>query len=298
MDVKVFAIIVTFNGMNWVDRCLSSLQESHFVKVIVIDNNSGDGICEHIKTHFPSVDVIKSNVNLGFAKANNIGIRKALEAGAEYIFLLNQDAWVNEGAIEKLVNTFTEGHDIGIVSPIHMNGANTGLDWGFAGYVPEDFVSDSYQGKLKPTYDAEFINAAAWMISRDCIEKVGGFDSSLFVHYGEDRNFNQRRIYHGFKMILRTDCSICHDREFRKGHEEEYRNSIFAQTDVNRRIEYGNILVDIDIDGFIRQNRKSLIKSYIKLKFSQADKLKREISFLETVKESRNRNRKGGPNWL
>ena len=99
--MTIFAIIVTHNGMRWADRCFGSLRTSTLpVSTIVIDNASTDGIADHLESHFPEVELIKSTENLGFAKANNIGILKAYNAGADFVMLLNQDAWIEPNTLE------------------------------------------------------------------------------------------------------------------------------------------------------------------------------------------------------
>ncbi|WP_449399763.1 glycosyltransferase family 2 protein [Chryseobacterium wanjuense] len=82
---KIYFIIVTYNAMKWAERCFTSLRQSSVpVKCIVIDNGSTDGCQDYIKTHFPEVDFIQSESNLGFGKANNIGIEKAYKEGADF----------------------------------------------------------------------------------------------------------------------------------------------------------------------------------------------------------------------
>lgn len=297
---KVFAVVVTFNGLRWLDRCIGSLLSSDVpVSVVVVDNASTDGTPERIAADFPDVHLIRSDINYGFAKANNIGIRYALDNGADYVFLLNQDAWIVEAhTIRTLISTFERNATAGIVSPIHMNGLNDSMDWKFATYMPGEFVSDAFLERVKEEYLTDYVNAAAWLVKRTCFEKVGGFDTKMFTHYGEDSNFCQRAIFHGWKIAICTNASICHDREFRRSFENEYRNANFSQKDINRRLEYANILYDVDVDSFISSNKTSLWKSYVKLKFKQASRIKEELEFLKQVKESRETNIKGGLNWL
>ena len=296
---KICAVVVTYNGMKWISRCLGSLEGSNCpLDIVVVDNSSNDGTPDYISEKFTHVNLIRSEVNSGFAKANNIGIRFALDNGADYVFLLNQDAWVEENSVKQLYELAETDASAGIVSPIHLNGEGTALDWGFCGYVPSEFISDLYFGHLKDNYYCDFVNAAAWLVKRTCIEKVGGFDTLMFTHYGEDSNFCQRAKYHGWRIAICTNASICHDREFRRSFENEYRNANFSQKDINKRLEYANILYGVDVDSFISSNMTSLRKSYVKCKFKQASRIKEELAFLRKVKESRETNIKGGLNWL
>ena len=83
---KKLVIVVTYNAMGWIDRCLQSVNDSQGnIDTIVIDNGSSDGTQQHIKTVFPHVYFVQSQVNLGFGKANNIGFRHAIDNNYEYV---------------------------------------------------------------------------------------------------------------------------------------------------------------------------------------------------------------------
>ncbi len=310
---KIFAIIVTFNGMqhNWIQKCLDSLLFSSIqTKIIVIDNGSVDGTIDFIQKNYSQVDLIVLNENLGFAKANNVGIKKAYEQGADYFLLLNQDAWLEKNTIEKLVEAFKQLPEAGIVSPIHLNGNKTNLDSGFINYIAQhntpDFVSDSYLGCLKNVYETKFVNAAAWLISRGCIDKIGGFDTSIFYHYGEDDNYCQRVAYHGFKIYIITTTAICHDRSERKGkwttEHQKRGEEVWICT------YYGDILKeDKLINDIISKLRKKLsiqvlIKSIIKLQFRKNSILRKktikDLDLYLKIESSRKQNKKTGLNWL
>ena len=85
---KVFAVVVTHNGTEWIEECLQSLVNGcHPFTTIVVDNGSMDSTLTLVGT-FPDVICLPQDRNLGFGRANNIGIHEALEAGAEYVFLL------------------------------------------------------------------------------------------------------------------------------------------------------------------------------------------------------------------
>lgn len=103
--MKVFVIIVAFNGKRWYDRCFGSLRLSTIpVQTIVVDNASNDGSVEYIKERFSEIHLIASQENLGFGRANNMAMRYALDHGCDYVFLLNQDAWVETDTFERLID--------------------------------------------------------------------------------------------------------------------------------------------------------------------------------------------------
>jgi GT2 family glycosyltransferase len=215
---SVVVVVVTYNGMAWADRCFGSLRASSFaVRTIVVDNGSTDGTQEHIRTAFPEVELVQAEGNLGFGQGNNRGIMRALDAGAEHVFLLNQDAWVLPDTLGKLVRHMGDDGRWGVLSPMHLNGAGTGLDQRFSNYVApakcENLLADLATGSLKDkVYPVAFINAAAWLISRRCLLMVGGFNP-VFFHYGEDDEYLKRAAYHGFGVGVVPAAIIHHDRE-------------------------------------------------------------------------------------
>ena len=103
-NVNIYTIIVTYNGMRWVDACFGSLRGSTVpLHTVVVDNGSTDGTPQRIAERFPEVHLIRSDENLGFGRGNNAGIRYALGQGATHFFLLNQDAWIYPDTVERLL---------------------------------------------------------------------------------------------------------------------------------------------------------------------------------------------------
>ena len=296
--MNIFAVVVTWRGLRWYDRCLGSLR-CNGIQPIVVDNASGDGSVEYIREHFPETIVLPQEENLGFAKANNIGIRYALDHGADYVLLLNQDAWLNgSDAIGKMIRTFNDNPSAGIVCPINMNGRNCEMEKEYATDMPGDFVSDMFINKMKDHYKVNYINAAVWLMNSTCIRTVGGFDTSMFVHYGEDNNYCQRVIYHGFDILIDTTCTACHDTESRAVSKKEYRSRSFKQDDLSRRIEWCNIMYDIDIDITIESTIHSIKRMRNTFRFKRAKEYAEQLDFYQKVKHSREINKQKGMNWL
>ena len=298
--MKIYAIVVTYNGKKWYDRCFGSLRDSETpVETIVIDNASSDDTVEYIKNHFPQVHLIESKENLGFAKANNIGIRYAIDNDADYAFLLNQDAWIEKDTLTKLVQTFEDNENVGIASPIHLNGSYSGLDSRFCGVMPWQFTSDLFFGRCNKYYQVADVNAAAWLISSFCIKKIGAFDTSLFVHCGEDNNYCQRLQYHKMRLLVNTTCFICHDREHRDPNHDVNRTQwleVIRKEEVAEK--WSNVNVEYPLDSIIRSYRWRRFCSMAVFFFRKARKYKEELEICRSVKESREINKKEGLHWL
>ena len=202
---EILVIIVTYNGRQWTDRCLGSLRASEVpVDVVVVDNGSSDGSVEYIRSAFPEVKVICTGRNLGFGQANNIGFKMALDDGYEYVYLLNQDAWIEPDTIKKLKDAWQPG--FGILSPIQRD-ADGNPDANFRKKCGA-FVENAAGSTV---VEVPFVMAAHWLINRDTLLKVGGF-SPVFHQYGEDDNYIDRLHYHGLKVGVVCSASAVHDR--------------------------------------------------------------------------------------
>ena len=216
--MKILVVVVTFNGKHWMSDCLGNLRESSIpIDVVLVDNQSSDGTVDYVKEYFPEVQFIENRQNLGFGRANNLGLIKALKENYDYVFLLNQDAWIEPDTIKVLVEIHRQHPDYGILSPVHLTKEKTDLDGKFAGFVgrsrENQVLSDLLlrPASLKAVYPIDFVNAAAWLISRACLQKVGGFDP-LFPHYGEDNDYIQRAQFHGYTVGFAPKAFIVHDR--------------------------------------------------------------------------------------
>lgn len=216
LDKKVFVIIVTYNGAHWIDKNIQSLLASAYpVTIIVADNCSTDNSVALLR-NYPQVQLIETGQNFGFGKANNIAMQRALDQGADYLFLLNQDAWVFEDTIGRLVAVMETGKKTGIVSPAHYKADAKTFDENFRTYLGRSTPLDATES----LYATEFVNAAAWMLSRECAEQVGFFEP-LFGHYGEDRNYCDRVLYHDFLILIERNAGIVHDRVITRSFKKD-----------------------------------------------------------------------------
>ncbi|WP_313098792.1 glycosyltransferase family 2 protein [Epilithonimonas sp.] len=272
--MKVFAIVVIYNGMqrNWIQKCFDSILTSSIpVDIIAIDNGSTDGSIDFIKENYPQVDFTVSEKNLGFGKANNIGLRKALDKGGDYFFLLNQDAWVDPNTIAELVKQATKNSEYGVISPMHLNGKGDAIDYNVAEYYLKpsrcpQLVSDLYLKKeINKLYEIEFINAAAWLISKECLKRVGGF-SPTFYHYGEDENYANRLHFFKLKMGIYPFVSIYHDRFEREKSFYDSKNQIEERRIL---IKFSNPINNLDAEVTIRKLKVQKVKNFIKFNFSK-----------------------------
>lgn len=211
---RVAAIIVTYNAGLWIDRCLSSIFSSVLKPLcIVIDNASGDNTLDIIKSRFSEVVLISSPKNLGFGAANNLGIKYALEQKADYVLLLNQDAWIADDMLQKMIAAFSNSKTYGLLSPFHLNYEGTAIERYFEDWVlnhyTQAYEATHHRQKLPEILTCSFVHAACWLLPRSTIQEVGGFDP-VFFHYGEDNDFIQRLKSRGLVAGIVPSATVYH----------------------------------------------------------------------------------------
>lgn len=310
MKPNVYIIIVTYNSMQWIDKCLqSTLNSALKAKVVVVDNKSSDATINHIQKNFPDVILLKNDKNLGFGQANNLGISFALKNNADHVFLLNQDAYLIDNALDKLVQFQRDNPTFGILSPIHTDSTQESLDKNFSRYVRFEknpyFYSDFVlNNSLKSVYEVPFVNAAGWLLSRQCLLTVGGFDP-LFFHYGEDDNFCQRVLYHQFKIGVLPKAFMIHDRDDRQLEDLTLFSEVyFKNYEKNVKVKYANVNSnnDLALKEEINRNKNHFLKSFFKLQFKNVKGYSKKIKLLKSIKplidKSIHENKKISPSYL
>ena len=218
---KVCIIIVSYNFEPWIDKCLPSVFASTIpATVLVIDNNSSDNTVERIEKDYPQVKLIENKANLGFGKANNVGLTYVLENNFDYAFLLNQDTWIENDMLEKLIEASETNPDYGIISPVHLSSDGKSLDHGFAIYSNKQSI-EQLPKPSNQLAEIPFVNAAFWLLPIETVKKIGGF-SPLFYHYGEDRNYLLRITFHNYKIGYLPNAFATHDRQNREVTNKQF----------------------------------------------------------------------------
>lgn len=298
----VYAIIVTYKGKEWYDRCFSSLLRSSIpIKTIVIDNASGDGTIDYIRMNYPEIVLIESDVNLGFGKGNNVAIQYALKHNCDYVFLLNQDAWIEPDTIETLVSIHQHYKEYGILSPMHLNVDKTGLVMKHFCRQPDNerLITDLYLNQLKDVYETRYIHAAAWLLPRKTLEIVGGFDP-IFTHYEEDDDYLNRVRFHKLKIGVCPSARIIHD------HKERVVNPFNSNNRYRHEqtllVQLTNLNSSESITQFVLYTLRKAFVSLLKGDFSKAGQFWKDFIFIlksiKSIKNSRQRNSMKARTWI
>ena len=216
MDISV--IIVSWNAKEYLRECLNSLVQElrgYDSEILVVDNASSDGSDILIQESFPDCKLIQTGKNLGFAKANNIGIK---ESSGRYLFLINSDITLLDGCIRKILLFLEMNPAIGILGPQIINPD---------GYIQRScmefpnlwntlcnaigayrFSKSKLFGGQMMTYwkhdttrRVDIINGCFWAIRRESLKQVGLLDERFFI-YGEDIDYCRRFNQAGWEVVF------------------------------------------------------------------------------------------------
>ncbi len=206
--MKVYVIVLNWNGLSDTKECVESLLKSKYtVNIIVVDNGSEGNDAEILRRTYPQITVLETGKNLGFAGGNNVGIKYALDKGADAIFLLNNDAIVDENTIGTLVEACLS-YNAGIAGPtIYYYDEPEKIQ--FAGGIFNGCEIRCIHQKSNNPWYCDFILGCAIFVLRDVWEKVGLLDTTYFF-YAEETDFCIRAKRAGYRILYVPKASVWH----------------------------------------------------------------------------------------
>jgi GT2 family glycosyltransferase len=227
MDISV--IIVGWNSKRYLEECLESLYvapPSRSAEVIVVDNASTDGSADMVEARFPHVKLIRSEENLGFAKANNLAIQASR---GRYVSLVNPDVKVLPGCLDALADFLDQNPKVGNVGPRVLNSDmtlqsscrrfptlwnNFCMAAGLATALKNSRLVTGEHTLFFPhdrTLDVDVLVGCFWMLRRDALKDIGSLDESFFM-YGEDVDWCRRCWKADWKVVFFPGAEAIHHR--------------------------------------------------------------------------------------
>ncbi len=238
LDLSV--IIVTWNSLVHLRRCLESLNASHSgvsLEVLVVDNASSDGTVEFLQEHRHDVHVIANAENRGFAAANNQAFERA---HGRYVLLLNPDTVVHEGALDALVHFMDASPDAAAAGPALCNEDGTPQYTGVRFpnnlnilfetlFLDRLFPRSRVFGRHKELYAdhtvprcVEYVQGACMIVRSDVVRQIGGLDEQFFLYF-EEVDWCKRMALAGFKVYSCPSAIVTHLANEEIGHYDERR---------------------------------------------------------------------------
>lgn len=219
-------IIVSWNTKELLKNCLEPLfreTKKATLEVIVVDNASADGSPEMIEKEFPGVHLVRNEENLGFARANNQGIR---ESRGKHVFLLNPDTVVLDDAVDGMVRFLEQHAEIGGLCPKVLNGDGSVQSLGrtlpnlgniFMQYffpykfyrALSDFLTGFKRRRKGQVFEVDGMPGAVMMVRREVFDDIGLMDEEIPL-YGEDIDFCYRMKKGGWKIVCLSNYRVIH----------------------------------------------------------------------------------------
>ncbi len=227
--LEISIITVNYNGLKDTCELIESLQKhvSLPYEIIVVDNASKKNEAEILQQKYPHIITIRSEKNLGFSGGNNLGISKAK---GKYIFLLNNDTFIEEDTFHYLIEKLESSSQIGAVSP-KIKFAFPPRNIQFAGYIPlsqitlrNDLIGfgEADNGQFDTPIHTPYCHGAAMMIKKEVIEKVGYMPEIYFLYY-EELDWSTQIKKAGYKLWYEPRCTVYHKESQSTGQQSYLR---------------------------------------------------------------------------
>lgn len=221
----VSIVTINYNQLTHTVELLNSLKNVDYpnIEVIVVDNNSKKDPTQTLHSKSPSTLLVKSEVNLGFAGGNNLGLKKAK---GDYILLLNNDTEVKPDAISILVKFFETKTKAGICCPLILF-HNSGETIQYAGSTSINALTgrnsrigfkEKDRGQFKQPYETSFAHGAAMMIKKSVIDQVGPMPELYFLYY-EELDWCEKIKNNGYEIYVVPESKIYHKESMSTGKD-------------------------------------------------------------------------------
>ena len=227
--MKLVAVVLNWNRSDDTAAALASLAG---IETICVDNGSTDGSADEIARRFPDLELLRNESNLGFAGGNNVGIRRALELGADWVLLMNNDAVAGDGLPEALERAAVSRPDAGVLACKVLFEDGATVMYAGASFRPLLGYSGRRAGfggpdRFHELHDVDRADGAAMAISRAAIERVGLLDEGLFL-YVEDVDLSLRVRAAGFAVVFVPDAVVRHKGSASSGGSASTTNMYYS----------------------------------------------------------------------
>lgn len=218
IEPRVTAVVLNWNGLEDTLGCISSLREVIFehLDILVVDNGSRVSPAREISDRWSDVEVIELPSNLGYAGGNNVGIRRALASGADYVWILNNDTVVDRESLSQLVAAAERHPKAGVIGAkvLRTDRVDTlWVAWGtvtwrqsLIGLVGEDSPDSERFSEECPV---PWVPGCSLLFRRQALEAVGAFDEEFFA-YHEDVDWAARASAAGWSSVYCGKATVWH----------------------------------------------------------------------------------------
>lgn len=279
---RVSVIILNYNGMKFVEKCLKSVLNSNYTdfEIVFVDNASSDGSIKYVKEKFgfsPHLRLVILDKNYGFALGNNIGAR---HASGKYLLFLNIDTIVDSNWLTELTNVMKTDPSVGAAqcklllkdNPKLIDSVGHYMDWFGIAFVRGHKEED--QGQYDRVEEVFGATGAALLVRKDIFEKLGGFDEDFFMLFEED-DLCWRTWIAGYKVLYIPRAIVFHKSGALRSKEGNYKNLFFSRrnriTSLLKNYSTKNLIRFLPINlsllfaiTFFTENKSEYFKAFVK----------------------------------
>jgi GT2 family glycosyltransferase len=242
----VCIVLVNWNGWRDTVECVRSCAALDYrpFRVIVVDNGSTDDSVDRLQAEFGAregVSIIETGANLGFAGGNNVGIRHAMEGGAEYVWLLNNDTVVEPCTLSALTAVFAEQPSAGIAGSkiyyfdrpevISSAGGRISPRLGLTTHIGD---GEADAGQYDTVRDVDYVTGASLLVRTSVVEAIGPMDESYFL-YWEETDWCERAHTAGWRVLYAPASRVWHKVGASTATDKSY---VKARYEGRNRIEF------------------------------------------------------------
>ena len=204
----VHVVILTWNQRETTLACLESLSGITYpsFRVIVVDNGSTDGTAQAIRKHFPDTEIVVNEQNLGYPGGCNVGLRYALDHGANHIFAINNDVIVDPAILDELMNEMAP--DVGILTPKVYYADESDRVWSVGSRrhpltleMTRKGDEQLDAGQWDEVIEQDYLVGCAHLFSRSLLEEIGLLDAGYFLYY-DDLDICIRAQRAGYRLLM------------------------------------------------------------------------------------------------
>jgi GT2 family glycosyltransferase len=216
---KVALVILNWNNPEETLACLASIAglDYHALSAIVVDNGSTDDSVRRIRAAHSTVTLVETGENLGYAGGNNVGIRCALQQGAEYICILNNDVTVAPGFVTPLLSALQSDPVVGAATSLVVATDHPDQVWALGSAVDRSTgtVSRLHAGedvsrwRSRPPFAVDVASGAAMMVKREVFDTFGLMDEGFFLYY-EETDWCLRVQQAGYQIMAVPSSVVFH----------------------------------------------------------------------------------------
>lgn len=217
----VYSIVVNYKSPKDTRRCLKSLSELNYPdhEFVLVNNDDDSESASSLSRDFPECTVIVTGENLGFSSGFNVGIKHALDAGADYVSILNNDVILREDFLKNGVRTFDRYSNVGMVGGkiYKYDSGRTDYLWSAGGYMSwlhaqgmGRGVDERDRGQYNGVEDVSFIPGSQMLVRREVFEEIGLLPSVYFLG-GEEWDFCLHVRRAGYRILYNSDVVLWHE---------------------------------------------------------------------------------------